>query len=30
MGSMFKVLAVSDPKLTVLPGFADDLEAGSR
>jgi hypothetical protein len=24
MGSMFKVLAVSDPKLTVLPGFVDD------
>jgi NADH dehydrogenase [ubiquinone] 1 alpha subcomplex assembly factor 7 len=31
MGSMFKVLAVSDAKLTVLPGFADgDLMADSR
>jgi len=24
MGSMFKVLAVSEPRLTVLAGFADE------
>jgi SAM-dependent MidA family methyltransferase len=31
MGSMFKVLAISDPALTVLAGFADDtLKAASR
>jgi hypothetical protein len=28
MGSMFKVLAISDPALTVLAGFAnDDIKA---
>jgi NADH dehydrogenase [ubiquinone] 1 alpha subcomplex assembly factor 7 len=31
MGSMFKVLAISDPALTVLAGFAgDDIKAESR
>ena len=31
MGSMFKVLAVSDPRLETLAGFADDeLKAGGR
>jgi SAM-dependent MidA family methyltransferase len=30
MGSMFKVLAISDPALAVLAGFADDHSAGAE
>jgi SAM-dependent MidA family methyltransferase len=29
MGSMFKVLAVSEPNLTALAGFADDKPASA-
>jgi hypothetical protein len=29
MGSMFKVLAVSEPNLTLLAGFSDERPAGS-
>jgi SAM-dependent MidA family methyltransferase len=28
MGVMFKVLGVSDPRLTVLPGLSDEKTAG--
>jgi hypothetical protein len=28
MGSMFKVLAVAEPQLTTLAGFADEAEGG--
>ena len=30
MGSMFKVLAVSEPNLTLLAGFADPQETGDK
>jgi hypothetical protein len=30
MGSMFKVVAISDPALEVLAGFADDDLTGKR